>query len=175
MDNASGALKSLGVLAASWLTVLASHEAGHALAGKLFYNNPINIHLAPNPNFNVTDPVLYKIGPFSFHGIPLFGAIPGVSITGPATKKQAIIDSLKMIAIDSAGPLLGAVAGLLFNTSLNTLGIATQIPLCVSMLNLANLIPINTEGFISDGYSILQNIKHIKYLLTAHKTVYDIK
>lgn len=173
MDTFGHALQPLGTLVASWLTVLVSHEAGHAVVGKLLFNNPINIHLAPDPTFSTKDKIVASLGPFHFHGLPFFGAV-SVPILSAKTRRQDIINQLKMSAFDAAGPIAGTIGGLILGRLMTLGGISSRIPFAISLLNLLNLVPVAIKGFASDGYSIWQNIKHIKYLLTAHKTIYDV-
>lgn len=167
------ALQPLGTLVASWLTVLVSHEAGHAVAGKLLFNNSINIHLGPDPTFSTTDKIVASLGPIHFHGLPFFGAV-SVPILSAKSRRQAIINELKMSAFDAAGPIAGTIGGLFLDRLMAIGGMPNRIPNIISLLNLLNLLPVAYKGFASDGYGIWQSIKHIKYLLTARKTIYDI-
>lgn len=173
MDVAKSFVKPLSTFIASWLTVLLTHEAGHAVAGKLLFNHPINIHLAPNPSFSTKDEILTSVGPLHIHGIPLFGAV-SVPTLKAKTRQQAIINQLKMIAFGAAGPLAGTLGGLAVGKVLELMGLVSRIPFLISMLNLLNLVPISFDNFVSDGLGIWQDIKHIKYLLTARKTIYDV-
>lgn len=175
METASRVLKPLGVLAASWLTVLIAHEAGHAVPGKIFFNEPINIHLASDPRFDTTDPALFNIGPFHVHGLPIFGAVPGLATPFPKSRREAIALKLKMLAINAGGPVMGSLAGIGLGYILNAAGVSTHIPLFISMLNMLNLIPLSTTGFASDGCYVWENIKDLIYLVQARKTIYDIK
>lgn len=178
MDSTLKWSKSFGVFATSWLTVLVTHEMGHAIAGKLFFNEPINIHFDHVPNVSVNEnEALLNVGPFHFHGLPIFAAVPGIAQKPSATKKEEIIKTTKNMALAALGPLSGTICGLLLNKIINgSISNATSGSFIISMLNLLNLIPMATEaGLKSDGYFVWQGLKYIKYLLQARKTIFDVK
>lgn len=156
---------------ANWALTVLGHELGHAIAGKLLFNAPIDIHIGTE--MNPTGKPLFSIGGLHVHGLPLCGLAEIKHNKKPATLDQVIDHKSKDIAVLGAGPLGGLVTGIAVQAILNKFGFGSFFSLLPQFVNLANLIPMKEGNCLSDGKKIWENIKHIKSLLQEKKFVQE--
>lgn len=153
----------------SWVLTVTGHEFGHALVGKLLFNSPIHIHIGTS--INPKDNALFKIGGLHIHGLPLCG----FAVVNPDKEAISIDDVIdqrkKKIAVEAAGPIAGLVTGVVVQALLNKIGFGSLYSRLPQIGNLINLIPMRSGSDVSDGASIWENIKTIKYLMAEKKFV----
>lgn len=147
---------------------VAGHEFGHAIAGKLLFNSPINIHLGHN--INETSKPVFSIGPVHIHGLPLLGQARINIEAVPETHEEKVSRKVRDIGVDAAGPLMGLATGLAVHTVLEKLGFGSIYSFIVPFCELSNFLPVNIRGAKSDGTLIWETIKQLKKLF-AEKAV----
>ncbi|MFA6066296.1 MAG: hypothetical protein WC707_03870 [Candidatus Babeliaceae bacterium] len=162
-DIAIGAAKAVGVAALFYgayytanLTSIVAHEAGHATAGKILYNDPIKLVFGWGSSgvFNQVEDVLFK-NKYITVDKSFFKDYAGFSCGKPLDGENR--NRMKNILIDVAGPLAGTAFGALITKyapyPYNIIG----APIIIE--NLTQLIPINLDNqSFSDGRDIIKQI-----------------